>query len=89
MIGWMDRENTRLKKYINRTLISRPVTQINESQYRNKVDPNLLSVPIPKLPENNGLCNIIYVNGTSSTSSFHVLHRYCHWFGAGWQIENQ
>ncbi|OZC05923.1 hypothetical protein X798_07102, partial [Onchocerca flexuosa] len=50
-----DLENTRYKRDINRTLISHSMTQMNESQYRDKVNPNLMSVPIPKLPENNGL----------------------------------
>ncbi|KAM3720100.1 Tenascin [Dirofilaria immitis] len=50
-----DLENTRYKRDINETLISHPLTHMNKSRYQDSIDTNLMSVPIPKLPENNGL----------------------------------
>ncbi|VIO92847.1 DOMON domain containing protein [Brugia malayi] len=50
-----DLENTRNKRDTRWTLISHSTIQMNESQYRSPIDLNLMPVPIPKLPENNGL----------------------------------
>uniref|UniRef100_A0AAF5Q5F2 DOMON domain-containing protein n=1 Tax=Wuchereria bancrofti TaxID=6293 RepID=A0AAF5Q5F2_WUCBA len=48
-----DLENARNKRDTRWTLISHSTIQMNESQY--PIDSNLMPVPIPKLPENNGL----------------------------------
>ncbi|EJD75614.1 DOMON domain-containing protein [Loa loa] len=50
-----DLENTRYKRDTKGVLIPHSTIRMNESLNQNLANPNLMPVPMPKLPENNGL----------------------------------